>query len=430
MNKEELFQGIYGLDEEKNEIYKYINWFMNKEKYESLGIEVPNALLLYGTTGCGKTQIIKNIIKYSKIPSFIVTLDDADVIANIKKVYNEASLKEKAIIVFDELDLLIDKDERVVKIIKDQIGGVFSKNNVFYIAATNLLESLPCPLLRKGRFGIQLKIGYPKKNDIKQYLIDKLSAFYGDKFQKDYLQDNVLEMFRNRIFSEIESFVNRLFLEYPTNSPDFEQFMELIARLVNDKLNIGEANFRVCIHEASHALIAYRFKKYLNLQYAYVGGNEGTVYSNEVDTYENTYESTLSQIATSYGGALGEKAFFGSASVGCHHDLDSARKESFILINRIGFQGLSKTIAASEDDTARQPSSTWLRRNERLITQLLKKIEKDTANFIRKNKEAINEVAKKFKDKKVLLGSEIEGIFESYHVNHDDKLINELIKKC
>ena len=210
MNKEELFQGIYGLEEEKNEIYKYINWFMNKEKYESLGIEVPNALLLYGTTGCGKTQIIKNIIKYSKIPSFIVTLDDADVIANIKKVYNEASLKEKAIIVFDELDLLIDKDERVVKIIQDQIGGVFSKNNVFYIAATNWLQTLPRPLLRKGRFGIQLKIGYPKKNDIKQYLIDKLSAFYGDKFQKDYRQDNVLEMFG------IESFLklNHLLIVY------------------------------------------------------------------------------------------------------------------------------------------------------------------------------------------------------------------------
>ena len=428
MNKDELFQGVYGLENEREEILKNLEWFENDKKYKDLGIKVPNALLLHGMPGCGKTLIMKKIFENSGLPCFAVSPQDKDVIANMRSIIRKANNEEKAIVFLDEIDLIIEKDERAEKFIQDQVDGIESNGKIFFIAATNHPGRLSRALRRNGRFGNQLSIEAPDAPTIALYFRDRMKEFYRDTFEEDYFGDEVFKMLEGNGFSDISYYINRLFLEYPNRAPSFEQFMSFLAKRFNGGLKIEESTDRVAFHEASHALLTHRYLNYFRLQYAYGGKDEGHVRVKIIEDGNESYESMLADIAVSYAGAIGEKALLGSSSVGSYEDLDKARSNAFVMVNRIGYKGMAKTMASSCE--GRQPSEYWLRGNERKSRRLLRKIEKDDFRFIRKYEAAVRAVANKLKKCNVMLGSEIGKIFDSYGVKQDDRFIKKLVRHC
>ncbi len=428
MDRQKLFQGVYGLEDEKEEIFRCLDWFANEGKYKALGIKVPTALLLYGEPGCGKSLLLKNIIAHSGLPCFVVAPQDDDVMASMQSIIKEANKAEKAIVIFDEIDLLIGDDDRVRKFIQDQVDGIESNGKLFFIAATNYLPRLPKSLTRNGRFGDKLRIDVPGPATIALYFRDRMKAFYGDSFEEGYFQNEVFEMLEGNNFSELSSMANRLFLEYPDKFPDFNQFMRFLARRLNGSLKIGESTLRIAIHEACHALMLYRYSKYQRLLYAFGDKDEGHVRGRNVPEHEGSYEAYLSDIAVSYAGIIGEKVFLGSGNVGALDDLDKARRKSFVLVNLLGYKGLGKTL--SSVDEGRQPSERWLKGNERKIRRLLAKIEKDDFRFIKENEASIKSVAEKLKKDNVMLGSEMERIFSSFNVKQDVLFIEKLVRRC
>lgn len=428
MDKDKLFQGVYGLEDEKEEIFRNLDWFENEAKYKALGIKVPTALLLYGEPGCGKSLLLKNIIAHSGLPCFVVAPRDDDVIASMQSIIKEASKAEKAIVIFDEIDLLIGDDDRVQKFIQDQVEGIESNGKLFFIAATNHLQRLPKSLLRNGRFGDKMRIECPEPATIAIYFRDRMKAFYGDSFDDGYFENEVFEMLEGNSFSDLSSMANRLFLEYPDKFPEFSQFMKFLAKQLNGSIKIGESTDRIAIHEACHALMLYRYSKYQRLLYAYGDKDEGHVRGRNVLDYKGSYEAYLSDIAVSYAGIIGEKAFLGSGNLGALDDLNNARYDGFALVNRLGYKGLGKTLSSVDD--GRQPSERWLKGNERKIRRLLAKIERDSFRFIKENEAAVKSVAGKLKKCNVMLGSEMERIFSSYNVKQDDRFIEKLVRHC
>lgn len=428
MDRQKLFQGVYGLEDEREEIFRRLDWFENEGKYKALGIKVPTALLLYGEPGCGKSLLLKNIIAYSGLPCFVVAPQDDDVIASMQSIIKEANKAEKAIVIFDEIDLLIGDDERVLKFIQDQVDGIESNGKLFFIAATNFLQRLPKSLTRNGRFGDKLRIDVPEPATIALYFRDRMKAFYGDSFEEGYFHNEVFEMLEGNNFSDLSSLANRLFLEYPDKFPDFNQFMNFLAKRLNGRLKIGESTLRIAIHEASHALLLYRYSKYQKLLYAYGDKEEGHVRGRNVSEYQGSYEAFLSDIAVSYAGIIGEKVFLGTGNVGALDDLDKARHNGFALVNRLGYKGLGKTLASVDD--GRQPSERWLKGNERKIRRLFRKIEKDSFRFIKENEASVKAVAGKLQKDNVMLGSEMERIFSSFNVKQDTRFIEKLVRYC
>ncbi len=59
------FEKIIGYENEKQELFRLCDTLKNGEKYTSLGVSTPKAVLLHGKPGLGKTLMAKALIEES-----------------------------------------------------------------------------------------------------------------------------------------------------------------------------------------------------------------------------------------------------------------------------------------------------------------------------------------------------------------------------
>ena len=59
------FESIIGYDAEKEELMRLCDVLKNRNKYADLGVKMPQAILIYGEPGLGKTLMAKTLIENS-----------------------------------------------------------------------------------------------------------------------------------------------------------------------------------------------------------------------------------------------------------------------------------------------------------------------------------------------------------------------------
>ena len=166
------FDKIIGYESEKEELVRLCDTLKNRAKYEKLGMNMPQTLLLYGPPGVGKTLMAKAFIAESKRKVFYCKKDksDGEFITAIKDTFAEAKKKAPSIIFFDDMDKFAEdnlnqncnKEEFVaIQSGLEDIRGA----NVFVIATANDICNLPDSLLRAGRFGRQIHVEVPDYDD-------------------------------------------------------------------------------------------------------------------------------------------------------------------------------------------------------------------------------------------------------------------------
>jgi len=154
------------------------------ELFESLGIDPPRGVLLFGAPGCGKTLIARTIARESAANFF--TISGPEVIhkfygeseAHLRKIFEEASRQGPSIIFIDEIDAIAPKREnasgdverRVVAQLLALMDGLNSRENVIVLAATNLPNSVDPALRRPGRFDREIEIPVPDRSGRRQIL--------------------------------------------------------------------------------------------------------------------------------------------------------------------------------------------------------------------------------------------------------------------
>ena len=156
---------IAGHQKQKEELIQVVNWFKQYKYWQNKGVSIPKGIVLYGPPGNGKTLIIKEIINYSGVPAFIFKGEMTNVKWGIEKTFEDAKKKGQAIIVFDELNLLLANEERVTKILQDNLDGIKASDGILVIAATNHIHELPFPLLRNGRFDTIIHVPNPTTDE-------------------------------------------------------------------------------------------------------------------------------------------------------------------------------------------------------------------------------------------------------------------------
>ena len=178
---QELFDAIKGASFDnlilpenlKREIQDdFANFFSSREMYEKYRIPWKRGVLLIGPPGNGKTHTVKALINRSKQPCLYVKSfsacwgTDQD---RIREVFKRARKTIPSIIVLEDLDSLIDKNNRAFFL--NELDGFAENTGVVVLATTNHPEKLdPAILDRPSRFDRKYYFDLPSTTERAAYL--------------------------------------------------------------------------------------------------------------------------------------------------------------------------------------------------------------------------------------------------------------------
>ncbi len=165
-----------------------IDIIFNAEKYQTLGICFPSAIVLHGPPGCGKTFAVERLVEFIDWPSYSIDSNSVgspyihETSKKISEVFDKAIDEAPSVIVIDEMEsFLSDRRsgsssglhhvEEVAEFLRRIPEAI--KNKVLIIAMTNLIEMIDPAILRRGRFDHIIEVGMPSREEVAS-LVDSL----------------------------------------------------------------------------------------------------------------------------------------------------------------------------------------------------------------------------------------------------------------
>jgi SpoVK/Ycf46/Vps4 family AAA+-type ATPase len=162
--------------------YKYAGELL---KYN---LPINNKILLYGSSGCGKTTTAKAIAKALGKPLVILNLSNVvcsrigETAQNVKQVFDKAA-REKAVLFLDEFDQVgkeRETDDKDVGEMRRLVNSIiqlidYYPKNALLICATNHVELIDKALLR--RFQLRINFEMPSQKVLDNYYVSILNAF-------------------------------------------------------------------------------------------------------------------------------------------------------------------------------------------------------------------------------------------------------------
>ena len=403
---EEPLSKVIGHESQKKEILLVIDWFKRSKELKAKGVSIPKGILLFGEPGNGKSLLIKEIIKFVGAPVFIFQGEQANVVEGIVEMFKKAREAGHAIIVIDELDLLINRERRVLRALQENLDGVESSDDILVLAATNDLDEIPEALLRNGRLEKLIKIPYPTGEEALE-LLKKHFKEFGLKLPEDFDDEEVALTLNYLSCASIKAVVNDIVLrngfENITTEMVFNSIYNISDR-VKDKPE--EDNLEVAIHEAGHAMMAKAFPQYFKINRLNISGASGEFQAKEIEKGFWPYDKVIASIKISMAGLIAQKVICGRGSRGCDSDLQHARVYAYNMINMCGYSSCWETLPVVRNG-ARSDTFIKRRKMERKIESLLRKCEREVTRYVKSHKLQITALGNLLYNKKHLKSYEI-----------------------
>jgi len=147
-------------------------FFSSRELYDAHGIPWKRGILLIGPPGNGKTHAVKALINALGRPCLYVksfASDDCIDRTNIHLVFEGARKMSPCIVVMEDLDSLVNKDNR--SFLLNELDGFAANRGVAVVATTNHPEKLdPALLNRPSRFDRKYHFPLPAQGERLAYL--------------------------------------------------------------------------------------------------------------------------------------------------------------------------------------------------------------------------------------------------------------------
>ena len=403
---EQPLSRVIGHENQKEEILNVIKCFKNSKELKAKGVSIPKGAILFGEPGNGKSLLIKEIIRCANAPVFVFKGEQSNIVEAVIETFKKASETGHAIIVFDELDLLIDRDRRVTRALQECLDGVESSDDVLVLAATNDMDEIPAPLLRHGRLEKLIHIPFPTGEEALE-LLKKHFQEFNLQFPEDFDEEETSLALNGITCAGVKAVVNDLVLRNGFENITTEMIDKSIYNITERvKRAPEEDNMEVSVHEASHAVMAKSFPDYFIVKSLNISGASGEFRAKEVEKGFWPYDKIIADIKICMAGVIGQKVMYGRGSRGCDDDLQQARILAYNMINMCGYSSCWETLPVIRQGS-RTDTAIKRRKMERKIERLLRKCEKETTKYIKENKSMIMALAKLLFEKKHLKSSEI-----------------------
>lgn len=412
------FDKIYGYEKEKKELLYICDMMNYPEKYRSFGVEIPQAILLHGDPGLGKTLMAKAMIEESGRASFSCrkTRADGEFVDIIKKTFDDAIENAPAIVFLDDMDKFAEdnndsssnKEEFVV--IQSCLEDIKGKD-VFVIATANDIDNLPSSLVRAGRFGKQLYFSLPPLDDSKKILAHYLS---GKKVSSDVDAEMIANILAGHSCAVLESVINEAGIyaafeqsEFITKEHIIKAILRVVLRTVEAE-DLDEAAMQeTAYHEAGHAILAmYSNYKVTLLTIRRHGGAGGICKSFGDEKAGHTYEKLKLDIMKKLAGKAAVELHLGIVDMGAESDLDSA-----VYMARDAIETLCSEGFEYGYDLARYSEKQAHTRVDRITDRVYELVQECYANcleILKRNKSLLDEIAAKLLEKRTLLYEDLK----------------------
>jgi ATP-dependent Zn protease len=227
------------------------------------------------------------------------------------------------------------------------------KYRILVMMATNRPDALDEALLRPGRIDRIYKVGYPSKagriRTYEGYLHKVAHQLTADEI------DKLATITPYATGATIKDMVNEALITAIRDGREVIEWKDIISAkqlkdlgLPEDVEYIDRERHATAIHEACHAVVAYRVRRHLTIDIATIekGGNYlGMVASIPPEDLFTRWRSEYeADILVSLASLAGERMFFdGDNSSGVSGDLDSATQIASLME---GYWGMGRTIAS------------------------------------------------------------------------------------
>jgi vesicle-fusing ATPase len=348
------FDQIGGQDSAINELQEALQFVMQPEKIDHMGIRPLKGILLAGPPGTGKTLMARAAANFTS--SAFIAASGSEFIEmyagvgakRIRQIFSSARQearklnKKSAIIFIDELEVMAAKrgshsshmeyDQTLNQLLVEMDGMSQNKDpRILLIGATNRADLLDSALLRPGRFDRQVQVDLPDRAGRAKIL----SIHTRNKPLDPAVNlDDIARATFGFSGAHLESLANEAaILAMREDSSIIKQyhFREAIDKvMMGEKLDrqpsMSEME-RITIHESGHALVCELLEPGSVASLTIVPRGKALGYmrrSPQDDQYLYTYEELEQQIMTMLAGALAEELRFGSRSSGARNDFQQA----------------------------------------------------------------------------------------------------------
>lgn len=256
----EFLEKVYGHREIKRELKQIQEWYFNTEKLGDKRRLLPKGILFHGGPGEGKTHIVREYSQSFGYPVFVIEGNDENVLDEVVKTYENASKEKNAIVVIDEIDKLIQKDDKLTRILMAQLDG-YKTSSVLTLATCNNYYEMPEALLREGRFDRHFGTFINNQDDLLE-IIRGFSKEAGISLSEND-ENELVEIFSRYSASFIRAVFNNASLRFGEkwSISDIINTADFLRTGFIQKNKDFKIERSVAIHEAGHAVYIYLFCK-------------------------------------------------------------------------------------------------------------------------------------------------------------------------
>jgi ATP-dependent Zn protease len=308
------------------------------------------------------------------------------------------------------------------------------KYRILVMMATNMPQALDEALLRPGRIDRIYKVGYPSK-------VGRVRTYQGylDKVKHVLTDDQIDKLATITPYATgatIKDLVNEALISAIREGREVITWKDVVnAKQLKDLgppedvEYIERERHAVAVHEACHAVVAYRIRQHLLIDIATIekgGSYLGMVASippeDQFTRWRSEYEA---DVMTSLASLAGERMFFdGDNSSGVSGDLENSTKVATLME---GYWGMGSTVTShgvthevgiggggrpgqkKDKGTEKDLLDSDLGRR---IEDKLQAMLKEAEDILKKNRKAVLAVAHALETHKTVTGEDVEAIIE------------------